>query len=96
MRTTLDLPDELLKRAKIAAVERGVTLRELVESALANDLAAMTRSGAEGVGRLVLDTSAYSRFRAGDERVLDFVTTTAYLSPESASRRKSSTETPHP
>jgi hypothetical protein len=38
MRTTLDLPDELLKRAKIAAVERGVTLRELVGSALAKDL----------------------------------------------------------
>jgi hypothetical protein len=40
MRTTLELPDELLKRAKIAAVERGITLRELVGSALARDLAA--------------------------------------------------------
>lgn len=39
MRTTLDLPDELLKRAKIAAVERGVTLRELIGSAVAKDLA---------------------------------------------------------
>ncbi len=38
MRTTLDLPDELLKRAKIAAIERGVTLRELIGSALVNDL----------------------------------------------------------
>jgi hypothetical protein len=40
MRTTVDLPDDLLKRAKIAAVERGVTLRELIGSALAKDLAA--------------------------------------------------------
>jgi hypothetical protein len=40
MRTTLDLPDELLKRAKIAAIERGVTLRELIGSALVKDLAA--------------------------------------------------------
>jgi hypothetical protein len=40
MRTTLDLPNELLKRAKIAAVERGMTLRELVGSALAKDLEA--------------------------------------------------------
>jgi hypothetical protein len=40
MRTTLDLPDQLMKRAKIAAVERGVTLRELIGSALARDLAA--------------------------------------------------------
>jgi hypothetical protein len=40
MRTTLELPDELLKRAKIAAVERGVTLRELIGSALARELQA--------------------------------------------------------
>lgn len=33
----------------------------------------MTRSGVEIVGRLVLDTSAYSHFRAGDERVLDLI-----------------------
>jgi tRNA(fMet)-specific endonuclease VapC len=33
----------------------------------------MILSGAEGVGRLVLDTSAYSRFRAGDERVLEII-----------------------
>jgi tRNA(fMet)-specific endonuclease VapC len=33
----------------------------------------MTRSGVEVVGRLVLDTSAYSNFRAGDDRVLDLI-----------------------
>jgi tRNA(fMet)-specific endonuclease VapC len=33
----------------------------------------MTRSGAEGFGWLVLDTSAYSRFRGGDERVLALI-----------------------
>jgi tRNA(fMet)-specific endonuclease VapC len=33
----------------------------------------MTRSGAEAVGRLVLDTSAYSHFRAGDDRALDMI-----------------------
>jgi hypothetical protein len=32
MRTTLDIPDDLLERAKIAAVERGATLRELAQS----------------------------------------------------------------
>jgi hypothetical protein len=36
------LPDELLKRAKIAAVERGVTLKELMREALAKELAAAT------------------------------------------------------
>jgi hypothetical protein len=39
MRTTLDLPDELLRRAKICAVERGMTLRELVSVALDRELA---------------------------------------------------------
>ena len=32
MRTTLDLPDELLKQAKIAAVKRGMTLRDILVS----------------------------------------------------------------
>jgi len=34
MRSTFDLPDDLLKRAKIAAVKRGSTLRDLVAEAL--------------------------------------------------------------
>ena len=39
MRTTFDLPDELMKRAKIAAVERGVPLRDLVAEGLRQALA---------------------------------------------------------
>ncbi len=38
MRTTLDLPDDILRRAKIAAVERGSTLRQLVVDALRHEL----------------------------------------------------------
>jgi len=38
MRTTLELPDEILKRAKVAAIERGSTLREVVAEALAKEL----------------------------------------------------------
>jgi len=48
MRTTLDLPDELMKRAKIAAVKRGSTLRDLVADAL---------------GRLLADQAAPERKR---------------------------------
>lgn len=44
MRTTLDLPDDLMRRAKIAAVERGTTLRELVGGALERELSAATRA----------------------------------------------------
>lgn len=39
MRTTLDLPDDLLRRAKIEAVERGATLRQLVIDALQREMA---------------------------------------------------------
>jgi len=38
MRTTLDLPDDMLRRAKIAAIERGSTLRQLVIDALDHEL----------------------------------------------------------
>jgi hypothetical protein len=38
MRTTLELPDTLLKRAKIEAVERGISLKELVGTALEREL----------------------------------------------------------
>jgi hypothetical protein len=34
MRSTFDLPDDLMKRAKIAAVKRGSTLRDLVAEGL--------------------------------------------------------------
>lgn len=39
MRSTFDLPDDLMKRAKIAAVKRGSTLRDLVAEALRSLLA---------------------------------------------------------
>lgn len=38
MRTTLDLPDDILRRAKIAAVERGSSLRQLVTDALRHEI----------------------------------------------------------
>ncbi len=38
MRTTIDLPDQLLKQAKVTAIERGGTLRELIQSALEKEL----------------------------------------------------------
>jgi len=43
MRTTLDLPDDILRRAKIEAVERGSTLRQLVIDALQREVASTAR-----------------------------------------------------
>jgi hypothetical protein len=39
MRTTIDLPDPLLKRVKEAADKRGITMRRLIEEALRRYLA---------------------------------------------------------
>ena len=39
MRTTIDLPDDLLRQAKIHAVRRGATLRDLVAAGLRAELA---------------------------------------------------------
>ncbi len=44
MRTTLDLPDDILRRAKIAAVERGSSLRQLITDALLHEIEGTTAS----------------------------------------------------
>ena len=43
MRTTFDLPDDIVRRAKIEAVERRSTLRQLVIDALQREMAGAER-----------------------------------------------------
>jgi hypothetical protein len=43
MKTTLEIPDELFRRAKFAAAEQGISLRGLVTEALAEKLRACGR-----------------------------------------------------
>jgi len=38
MRTTIDIPDKIMKQAKIKAVEEGITLKELFIKALGKEL----------------------------------------------------------
>jgi hypothetical protein len=45
MRTTIDIPDPMFRRAKQAAAEQGVTLRDLVLRALGAQLEAAPVSG---------------------------------------------------
>lgn len=40
MKTTIEINDELLRRAKVTAAQRGETLRELVERGLRRELGA--------------------------------------------------------
>jgi hypothetical protein len=38
MKTTIDIPDELYKRARISAIEQGIRLRELMIQALSREI----------------------------------------------------------
>ena len=38
MRTTIDIPDQIMKQAKLKAVEEGISLKELFIKALSNEL----------------------------------------------------------
>jgi hypothetical protein len=44
LKTTIEIPDALFRRAKSAAAERGVPLRALVSEALADKLARLSQS----------------------------------------------------
>ena len=44
MRTTVDLPDELFRELKTIAVRRGITLKELLRTAVEHELGVMPRS----------------------------------------------------
>lgn len=57
MKTTIDLPEELLQQARMVAARRGTTLRQLVQAGLAWVL----KSDPEPAGR----EAALSRLRTG-------------------------------
>jgi len=68
MRTTLDLPDDVLRRAKIAAVQRGSTLRQLVIDALKHELeGALTTRKRIDTAPITLSADAPLRFLSLDE-----------------------------
>ncbi|MCY3022521.1 MAG: hypothetical protein NTW87_26365 [Planctomycetota bacterium] len=46
MRTTLDLPDELFREAKVSAARRGIALKALFTQALAREVQAPGKEGA--------------------------------------------------
>ena len=45
MKTTLEIPDHIFRRAKSAAAERGIPLREFVTEAVKDKLAADAKTG---------------------------------------------------
>jgi hypothetical protein len=70
MRTTLDLPADLLKRAKIAAVERGTSLRQLVAEALESELSEPTERPKPRRARFpIFDSKAPGALRLTNARI---------------------------
>ena len=45
MKTTLEIPDSVFRRAKAGAAERGITLREFVTEAVKEKLSAEAKAG---------------------------------------------------
>jgi len=58
MRTTIDLPDELARAAKIRAAERGETLKEMLTRAIAREVAMGARSDRSRVALPLLAVGA--------------------------------------
>ena len=54
MRTTMDLPDDLARRAKLAAVNRGLSLKALVVEALTQSLDRAPARSHQGMAALPL------------------------------------------
>lgn len=51
MRTSIDVPDELLKEAKIAAASRGITLKEMVIAGLVREVRTPYAEGQQKFGQ---------------------------------------------
>ncbi len=79
MKTTLEIPDPLFRRAKSKAAERGQTLKELVTEALQEKLATTTggRAGEpdwmQGFGKLRRLRKETARVQARIDEALDVI-----------------------
>lgn len=62
MRTTLNIDDELLKEAKIAAIREGITLTEYIERALKHECRAGNQKADKGTWKAVTFPGAPSDF----------------------------------
>lgn len=74
MKTTFDLPDPLLRKAKAAAADQGRPLRDLVAEALAEKLAALALAKGARKSR----TSEWKAFEAKLEKLPDGT----YINPD--------------
>jgi hypothetical protein len=78
MKTTLEIPDTVLRRAKSAAAARGIPLREFVAEAVKDKLAAKSKAGVKRWTKLMgklkhlhKETVRINRVIAGDSERID-------------------------
>ena len=69
MKTTLEIPDLLFRRAKSKAAERGQTLKELVSEALQEKLAARTATARPGEPEWMQGFGKLRRLRKETKRI---------------------------
>jgi len=72
MRTTIDLPDPLMKKAKMKAIERGVTLKELFTEMLENELQEPTEIKTEAPWKALHGKGSASGLQPGDTPFDDY------------------------
>jgi hypothetical protein len=69
MKTTLEIPDPLFRKAKSKAAERGQTLKQLVTEALQEKLAAGGGAGGSGAPAWMQGFGKLRRLRKETERI---------------------------
>jgi hypothetical protein len=78
MKTTLEIPDAIFRRAKLAAAEHGIPLREFVSEAVREKLAAHAKAGEKPwlkhmgkLKRLHKETERINRLIKADSEKID-------------------------
>lgn len=66
MRTTVDIPDELMKKAKMKAIEEGVTFKELVIKSLSKELMSSQSKEKEMPWKALRGTADLKDYKPGD------------------------------
>lgn len=66
MRTTIDIPEILMKQAKKQAIEEGITLKELYTRALEKELGNMSNTGSPAPWKSLKGTGSASKLKPED------------------------------
>ena len=86
MRTTLDLPDGLGRRAKLAAVHRGVSFKSVVVAALERELTARDRPEGRAITFPLVRSKTPGALKLTPRRIHEILSREEVASYEAAGR----------